>query len=246
MMLEEKIRAFAQARGADLVGFAAAADFTDAPDGFRPQDIMPRAQSVVVLAKAQARGTLSSGNKVAYTAQHTNVMKHLDELARAVAVFIEEQGFLAVPVPADDPYFHWEEDRKHGMGILSHRHAAAKAGLGAIGRGALLITPQYGNRVELVSVLTDMPFSPRTAAAGPCPPTLASALHDASLASPSAAADPCPPGCTLCMDACPVGALDGSRSVEQIKCRSNLAVKSPRGHNLVNCWRCRAACPSKG
>jgi len=163
---------------------------------------------------------LAGGNKVVYPAQHTNVMKHLDELARAVAVYIEEQGFLAVPVPADDPYFHWEEDRRHGMGILSHRHAAAKAGLGAIGRGALLITPQFGNRVELVSILTDAPF-----------------------VSPAAAADPCPPDCTLCMNACPVGALDGSRSVEQLKCRSNLAVKSPRGHNLVNCCQCRAACP---
>jgi len=220
MMLEERIRAFAHAHGADLIGFAAAADFAAAPEGFRPQDIMPQAKGVVVLAKVQARGTLSSGNKVVYTAQHTNVMKHLDELARAVAVYIEEQGFLAVPVPADDPYFHWEEDRKHGMGILSHRHAAAKAGLGAIGRGALLITPQFGNRVELVSILTDAPF-----------------------VSPAAAADPCPPGCMLCINACPVGALDGSRSVEQLKCRSNLAIKSPRGHNLVNCWQCRAACP---
>ncbi len=222
-MFAGKIRDYALTCGADMVGFAGAADFAEAPEGFKPQDIMPQAKGIVVLARALPRGVVASGNQVVYTAHHTSNLKQLDELARAVALFIEEQGGVAVPVPADDPYFHWEEARKHGMGILSHRHAAQKAGLGVIGKNALLITPQYGNRVELVSILTDLPF-----------------------ASSPAAAALCPAECRLCLDACPVGALNGSRSVEQIKCRANLAVKSPRGHNLVKCWQCRAACPAKG
>lgn len=221
-MLEEKIRQYALSCGADLVGFAAAADFADAPEGFRPQDIMPEVEGVVVLARALPAGAVRSANQVVYTAQHTSNVKRLDELARAVAVFIEAQGGLALPVPADDPYFHWEEERKHGMGILSHRHAAVKAGLGIIGKNALVITPEYGNRVEFVSILTDLVLTP----SAPAP-------------------DLCPPGCRLCLDACPVGALDGSRSVVQLKCRSNLSTKSPRGHNLVKCWECRAVCPAK-
>ncbi len=222
-MLAKKIRDYALARGANLVGFARAVDFAAAPEGFKPQDIMPQVAGVVVLARALPKGAVASGNQVVYTAHHTGNVKHLDELARAVALFIEEQGYTALPVPADDPYFHWEEDRKHGMGILSHRHAAQLAGLGVIGKNALLITPKYGNRVELVSILTDMPCEP-----------------------PAAAAALCPDGCGLCLEACPVGALDGSRSVEQIKCRTNLAIKSPRGHNLVKCWQCRSVCPEKG
>lgn len=222
-MLMEKIRQYAQARGADLVGFASAADFSDAPDGFRPHDIMPKAKGVIVMAGALPLGAVASGNQVVYTTHHTNNVKQLDELARAVALFIEEQGGVAVPVPADNPYFHWEEDRQHGMGILSHRHAAVKAGLGVIGKNSLLITPKYGNRVELVSVLTDMAFG----------------------TPPAASKELCPPSCRLCMVACPAGALDGSGTVTQIKCRGNLSTKSPRGHNLVNCWRCRAVCPAK-
>lgn len=218
-MFEEQVRDFAQARGADLIGFAAAAAFSDAPEGFRPRDIMPAAESVVVLARALPFGAVSSGNQAVYTAHHTSNLKQLDELARAVALFIEDQGGVAVPVPADDPYFHWEEDRQRGIGILSHRHAAVKAGLGVIGKNALLITPEYGNRVELVSILTDVPVTPSPPVTGLCPPE-----------------------CSLCLKACPVGALDGSRSVTQIKCRGNLSVKSPRGHDLVKCWRCRAAC----
>jgi epoxyqueuosine reductase len=221
-MLEEKIRQYALARGADLVGFAAAADFAEAPAGFQPQDIMPQARSVVVMARALPAGAVLSANQVVYTAHHLNNVKQLDELARAVALFIEAQGGLAVPVPADDPYFHWEEDRKHGMGILSHRHAAVRAGLGIIGKNALVITPQYGNRVEFVSILTDLTLTP----SAPAP-------------------DLCPPGCRLCLSACPAEALDGSRTVVQLKCRSNLSMKSARGHNLVKCWQCRAACPAK-
>lgn len=221
-MPEEKIRQYALDHGADLVGFAAAASFAEAPAGFRPQDIMPRARSVVVLARALPAGAVGSANQVVYTAHHLNNVKQLDELARVVALFIEAQGGLAVPVPADDPYFHWEEDRKHGMGILSHRHAAVKAGLGVIGKNALVITPEYGNRVEFVSILTDLVLTPSAAAPGLCRPD-----------------------CRLCLEACPVGALDGTGSVEQLKCRSNLSVKSARGHNLVKCWQCRAACPAR-
>jgi epoxyqueuosine reductase len=245
--MQKTITEYALSRGANLVGFAAAGDFGDAPAGFRPQDIMPQASSVVVLARAIPAGAVASGNQVVYTAHHTSNVKHLDELARDVAVFIEEQGFTALPVPADDPYFHWEEDIKRGMGILSHRHAAVKAGLGIIGKNALLITPKYGNRVELVSILTDAPFAPPEPVAGPCPPSLASVRTAKHPASPPPPVDSlCPPACRLCLDACPVGALDGSRSVEQLKCRTNLATKSPRGHNLVKCWQCRAVCPAKG
>ncbi len=74
-MLAEKVRDYALSRGADLVGFAAAADFGDAPEGFRPRDIMPQAKGVVVLARALPRGAVAAGNQVVYTAHHTSNIK---------------------------------------------------------------------------------------------------------------------------------------------------------------------------
>jgi epoxyqueuosine reductase QueG len=220
--MEDQIRRYALAQGATIAGFANDADFSDAPAGFKPTDIMPKAKGVIVLGKAIPAGVVSSGNSVVYTAHHLNTMKQLDTLAHAVALFIEESGGLALPVPADDPYFHWENERKHGMGILSHRHAAVKAGLGQLGKNSLLITPKYGNRVELVSVLTDIEFK-----------------------TPPQTVDLCPATCRLCVDVCKSGALSGNYSIEQKPCRSYAPTKSDRGHTLYKCWECRAVCPVK-
>ena len=40
--------------------------------------------------------------------------------------------------PTDDPYLFWDADNKHGMGIISMHLAAFNAGLGILGRNALL------------------------------------------------------------------------------------------------------------
>jgi epoxyqueuosine reductase len=222
--LKEKIRQYALSVGAHLVGFADADDLKEAPEGFRPTDIMPEVQSVIVLGKALTVGTVFSKNKAVYTMQGDTIVKDLDSLASQVAYFIERQGGLAMPIPTDAPYFYWDEERKHGMGILSHRHAAVKAGLGVIGKSALLITPEYGSRITLVTVLTDMKLA-------------ADSLTSNNL---------CPPACKRCVDACPTKALSGNGSVEQKLCRSHVGTTSDRGHDLVNCWNCRAMCPRTG
>jgi epoxyqueuosine reductase QueG len=219
--MQEQVRAFAFGRGASLVGFAAAAGFQDAPEGYRPIDLLPSARGVVVLAKALPKGVVETGNAAVYTLHHGHLMQQLDTLAYEVAVFLESLGAVAMPLPADDPYFHWEPERRHGIGLFSHRHAAVKAGLGAIGRSALLITPQFGNRVELVSVLTTLPFPPA--------PQLESL---------------CLPGCTRCVDACPSGAQSGSFAIEQKPCREHIAARTDRGHAIYRCWQCRSVCPA--
>lgn len=219
--MQQKIREYALNHGASLVGFANADAMADAPEGYRPTDIMPAARGLVVLAKALPKGVVASNNSVVYTANHNHVLKHMDELAHEVALLIEELGAVAMPIPADDPYYFWDNDRKHGMAILSHRHAAVKAGLGTLGKSALLLTPKYGNRVELVTILTDVEFT-----------------------TPLPLASLCPTECRLCVDACPSGAQAGSYAVEQKPCRYHVAAKSDRGHSLYRCWQCRAVCPA--
>lgn len=218
--MKEAIRQYALENGAHVAGFADAGNFDEAPAGFRPRDIMPQANSVIVIGKALSAGTVQSGNKVVYTAQGEAVVLALDALASQVAFYIERQGGLAVPIPADAPYFHWEEERQYGMGILSHRHAAVKAGLGVLGKNGLLLTPQYGNRVTLVTVLTDLVLPP----------------------DPQRQETLCPPGCRKCLDACPSKALQGNSITEQKLCRSHVATTSDRGHSLTNCWNCRLSC----
>ena len=221
--LKEQLRTYALSQGAHVAGFAPASTFADAPAGFRPVDIMPKAKTVIVLGKALSKGTVLAANKAVYTMQGATIIQELDALAQKVVFHLEEQGSLALAIPADAPYFHWEAERQHGMGILSHRHAAVKAGLGRLGKSSLLLTPKYGNRITLVTILTELelPGDP------PCTEPL------------------CPDHCRRCLDACPTKALDVHAVVEQKRCRSHVGTVSDRGHELTNCWNCRLACAAR-
>jgi len=74
----------------------------------------------------------------------------LDQLAFSLTIFIQNQGYRALPIPASQ-IIDWQNQTAH----LSHRHVAVAAGLGWIGRNNLLVTAEYGSQVRLVTVLTD-------------------------------------------------------------------------------------------
>lgn len=83
-----------------------------------------------------------------------------------------------------------------GKDVVPHRELAVKAGLGVIGRNFLVVTLQFGPRVQLTTILTTMPLLP----------------------SPPQDFDPCKT-CTVCVDTCPTGALNSHFRQELcIKC----------------------------
>jgi epoxyqueuosine reductase len=79
----------------------------------------------------------------------------LDRGAFLLASFLQDLGFDALPVAASQ-IVDWENQRAH----VPHKAVARLAGLGWIGRNNLLVTPQFGSRIRLVTVLTDAPFRP--------------------------------------------------------------------------------------
>lgn len=222
MGLKEEIKAVALKMGADLVGIASMERFTGAPSGFRPVDVMPQAKTVVVMAKKMPAQLVNGNLATAYTNTFHVLLRRLDDIACDLAVFLEEKGGRAIPIPADDPYTYWDEKNSHGMGDLSHKHAAKAAGLGILGKNSLLITPQYGNQVYLVSVITDLDLEPDP-------------LIDDEL---------CPQKCRICLDACPSGALKEEQVVVQKLCREIVGKTLLKGHWVYACWECRRVCPA--
>jgi epoxyqueuosine reductase len=116
-----------------LVGVAPVEHFMAAPAGHHPEDILPGAKTVIVCARRIANGTLE-GPATAYHRAMEVSMAELDSVAGQVALFLEQNGGRAVPVPADEPYAHWEVDRLYGRGDISHKRAAQAAGFGPIGQ----------------------------------------------------------------------------------------------------------------
>jgi epoxyqueuosine reductase QueG len=77
----------------------------------------------------------------------------IDSISAMLAQSLDKAGFQAFIVPSSQMV-----DSTRLTGVLSHKLAAHLAGLGWIGKSALLITPEHGPRVRWGTVLTDAPL----------------------------------------------------------------------------------------
>jgi epoxyqueuosine reductase len=215
------IKQMAMEQGAALCGIAPVDRFVNAPAGFHPRDIYPGCKSVVVLASPFPAASLQCTTNVPYTLVRNMMVERLDRISFLLAAALEPEGIAAIPIPSAEPYEYWDEDRKHGRGILSLKHSAHLAGLGILGKNTLLINKTYGNMVWLGAVLVSVELA-----------------GDAI-----AAAEGCPPGCVLCLERCPQHALDG-KTIDQKRCRAHSTRCTPGGGWVLSCNICRKVCPS--
>ncbi len=219
--LKDKMKEFVLSKDADLVGIASVSRFDGAPDGHKPEDILPDAKTVIVCAKRFPNSVVMEGPATSYQDMMTILDNQLDLIAYEMAIYIEKQGGVAIPVPSDEPYYDWDPDKIHGRGDLSHKHAAQAAGLGRLGKNSLLITPEFGNRVHLVSVVTNLNLQP----------------------DPLVEDELCPSKCIICIESCPVKAIADEEQVNQRVCRSHSFVKLAKGQIIESCRECRKVCP---
>jgi epoxyqueuosine reductase QueG len=216
--LREKVLSFR----ADICGFAGVERFSRAPEGFHPCDIFPECKSVIVFGVALPKGLYSADSRLIYAYFNGLACPQVDHIAYQTATFLEKtyRG-IGVPITCDAPYDYWDEEKMEGRGLLSMKHAAVLAGIGTFGKNTLLINKDYGNRLIIGCVLTDLPIESDEQAAGVC-------LEN----------------CKLCVQSCPVGAISED-GVEQKKCRMNTFGKTKRGLKTVECNRCRTVCPMR-
>ena len=155
--IENQIKDILLSSGCDIVGIADVESFKGAPEGRRPTDILPTARSVIVGAVHILDSVCDDlpETRYEYTNQFYVLNGTLGSASTKVARLLEEEGYRAIPIPAAYPRVN-----KGLMGVFSHRHAAVLAGLGEIGFSNLLITPRFGARVRLVSIITEAPLDP--------------------------------------------------------------------------------------
>ncbi len=225
------------------MGFAPAERFGDAPERHRPEDVCKDARTVIVFGIVTPQGVLSSPTynlHVLHRSYHT-IYRRLDELSVELCNFIESQGhYRAVPVPSYAPMvFQGFEP----WGILSLKHAAVRAGLGAFGRSGQVYHPEFGSRLRFAAVVTN-----------------AELPGDAVIET-----DPCPPKCSACRKACPSGAFNESGAFQKLTCLGHtikhaiypIALKDEAGRKnierIINtagydywiaCDECLKACPN--
>ena len=197
--------------GADLVGIASVDRFSNAPEGFHPLDVLTTCKSVISFGIEFSKEYALSDDVKIYTHMRDVLTDECDRIAGELCQMLTSNCFECVAVPTCDS--NYDTNTNRWRSIISIKHAAEAAGLGTIGRHSLLITPEYGALCCLGCVLTNAEFDYDELCSSVCT------------------------NCNLCVEACPVGAID-SIKMNQQKCDEY----AYREEGIV-CHNCRDACP---
>ena len=181
MLMKDKLEEFLERFGVFKVRVADPKQgFEMAKSGCHPRDVMKNCNSVVVFALHVGLDyytTLDYCQKDDVESRVFNIYR--DWVSLQLANFLEDKGCDAI-IP------HGFKDEKEKVARLSFKLAAYEAGLGVFGRPSIVITPQYGPRVNFGVVLTD-----------------------ASIESDNLLKDfnPCKE-CDICVKLCPINAIN--------------------------------------
>jgi len=153
---KENLKKFAHDIGLNLFGVA---DITEAREEFGLDRTVRKQFDVgISLGKRLIRSVLEDikdSPTALYFHHYRQLNYFLDRTALQVSSFIQEAGYRALPIPASQ-IIDWDKQLAH----VSHKRVASLAGLGWLGRNNLVVTPEFGSQVRLVTVLTDIPLTP--------------------------------------------------------------------------------------
>jgi len=151
----EQLKKFALREGASLLGVADTSFVMQKIHALSPKALqgLDKAISVAFHLSDRVLEDVVEGPTKLYFFHYQRVNMLLDGLGLKINNFIQSCGWEALPIPASQ-LVDWEKQLAH----ISHKHVAMQAGIGWIGRNNLLITPQFGACVRLITVLTNMPL----------------------------------------------------------------------------------------
>ncbi|MGE5396964.1 MAG: hypothetical protein ACM3MK_05440 [Chitinophagales bacterium] len=207
--------------GASLVGFA---DLSEIPEEER--DSYHFGISIATALNPEIIKGIAEGPTQEYFDEYMRANHLLDSLDELAASILRSHGYEAVARVRASVHTDVETQTTR----LPHKTVATRAGLGWIGKCALLITPQYGSAVRLSTVLTNAPLATDT-------PVNESRCAD----------------CMICCDVCPSQAPTGENwrvgmprdCYYNYKACHHIAAERSRANNLPEdvCGLCILACP---
>jgi len=151
MVYNEEIIQRLRALGAADIGFT-----ETAPLSGHYAEKLPYTISLTVKLSDFVIDEIDEAPTFAYFQHYRTANAFIDRIIFEIGTYIEQQGYRYLPIAASQ----FIPDGKGGLsGIVSHKAAARQAGLGSIGKNDLFISKQYGPRIRLGTILTDMPFN---------------------------------------------------------------------------------------
>jgi epoxyqueuosine reductase QueG len=191
MSLTEDLRGCAKILEIDFISFCSRDRWDVAPEYGRPNVYLEDALGIISIGYALNHAPIQNlpESRSAYMLEHDYANRHLDQASHKIARFLEKRGFDAIGFDAGAGFY-----RKIGKsperiaGDISHKHAAVAAGLGKFGLNNLVLSPKWGPRIRLTTVITNAQLEySHIPQENPC------LTHE----------------CKECVKICPVHALDG-------------------------------------
>src|SRR5688572_5739170 len=147
--------------GADLAGIAAADTLNAFPPDPRwpqtPERISRYIRSVVVLVQRIPAGAFRARTNVPVQYMDMLVLRKMDKVAYRLADELERLGHPTFVTAAQETDWSY---KRASYGRLSTRHLGVEAGLGTLGLEVNILTPEFGPRVYLTGILTELELEP--------------------------------------------------------------------------------------
>lgn len=222
-----RLKEFARSLGADLVGIADLKLLR----GIRtdPPDLLEKYTRAVSIGMRLSDGVIDAivdRPTPLYQQHYAKVNALLDDIALRITQYLQGSGGVAMPIPASQVL-----DKTQWSSYLSHKAVAVAAGIGWQGKSLLLVNGAYGPRVRLATILTELELAPDQPVKNLCA------------------------SCSVCADACPVGAIknvntelhysDRDEALNFHRCVARVTENSeiiPLVDTLI-CGVCIRACP---
>ncbi|RJE46565.1 MULTISPECIES: 4Fe-4S double cluster binding domain-containing protein [unclassified Dehalobacter] len=221
MSLNKEIKDQLISRGASIVGFADLSSLPkDQTKGLSYGILIGVSVNPEILLSINDGPTLESYE------EYKRLNRLLDELDEYTAEILRSKGFSAVPKIKGSVI----KDNQTQRTELPHKTIATRAGVGWIGKCALLVTEEYGSGIRISSVLTDAILETGTP------------ITDSKCGN-----------CLECKNACPAGAISGEswnvnidrdKFYNAINCRNTARERCNKiGINETMCGLCIVKCP---
>lgn len=148
--------------GIELMGVASIETLSTKEMKDRATSLLPGVKSVIVVGKEIFKEVVAllepskravEGERGALLGPHSDYLNgRLNKAVYDFADLFRKEGYRSLPLPAAG----CPTDQRSLAAIFSYKHGAELSGLGTIGRHSMLITPQYGSRVRLACLLTEI------------------------------------------------------------------------------------------
>lgn len=174
-------REFARNAGADLVGIGDLSRFSGTEPGKDPRFIAPQAKSIIGLGFRILRGSLRGHEEGTQFYQYPEMsVVHLDEVyipivLRKIACYLEDAGYEGVALRSEPDRMHASDPGtnpehtpvsrisavsvREGTPppdvIIDTKQSAIICGIGEMGYGGFILTPEFGPLQRFAFILTD-------------------------------------------------------------------------------------------